>query len=360
MIMRGRPSRHMDLEVWMMQQFIDLYNFVSTTGYFSVAKDFLNSQFFTAIVGALLATMMGARAAESVASRKAEQKEMIKELRNINFSVTLAASITNSLIIFKKQIIAPLTSEYFTGKNKFEIEYKEASSKRPSQENAIRVQAHFQTIPKNLLPVVALETMMMEKISINTRAVATFVALQDAISNFEEAKLMRSDVINEFKAAGGYTPFLYYGLPSRTERGIQRDSRYHDSMRGIKQYLDDGIFFGNLLSKDLEKYGEELGAKYKKLYNSAPPKMNKVNFDNAAFQGLLPFSEEYKSWLAGFRNHSEEVGRFSGFFLRAKLYTLFVWPVLDLMIVVDLAFILTSIVLMMQQYIFPMVGVVTS
>lgn len=303
--------------------FLEFHNF------FIGLKGFLNPAFFTTIFGALAATWMGARAAEEMAARKADRDATIKELRNINFAITLAASITNSLIISKKQNIASLMSEYFQGKQKFEMDFAQQRSNPTHQNKKIRVIANFQIIHKHQLPLSSLEKILIEKISVETRALGAFVALGEAIAHFEEAASIRMTVISEFQKAGEYTPFVYYGIKEEVESGIRNDTRYFDSMIGIRNYLDDGIFFGNLLCKDLQGYGEGLGEKFRRNYKANPPGINKINFDLAIAQGLFPFIDEYRSWLSGYRSRGAEVGKFSKQLLRLKLYGLFIRPILS-------------------------------
>lgn len=302
---------------------LEFYNF------FAVIKGFFNPAFFTPIFGALAATWMGARAAEKMAARKADRDATIKELRNINFAITLAASITNSLIISKKQNISSLMSEYFEGKQKFEMDFAQQKSRPKHQIKEIRVIANFQIIHKHQLPLSSLEKILIEKISVETRALGAFVALGEAIAHFEEEALIRMKVISEFQKAGKYTPFVYYGIKEEIESGTRNDTRYFDSMIGIRNYLDDGIFFGNLLCKDLQKYGEELGEEFRRNYKSNPPGINKVSFDLAIAQGLFPFIDDYRSWLSGYRSRGTEVGKFSKQLLRLRLYGLFVRPTLN-------------------------------
>jgi hypothetical protein len=72
------------------------------------AKDFLNSNVFTAIAGSCAGAFFGAQAAQRIVARGKERDELLTEIRNTNAATVVSFAICNTFLALKQQYIKPL------------------------------------------------------------------------------------------------------------------------------------------------------------------------------------------------------------------------------------------------------------
>lgn len=305
--------------------------------YFDAFLGLINSSGFTAIVGAGLATMVGALAAQRIATDSADKAQLLKEIRDVNQAITLAFSVVNALGSLKKQIIRGLTNEYFASRLQFEQSLLKKRQYLHVPNEPIRVQGNFLSFEVTTIPAAALEHLLMERISTKTRPLATFSSLREAYQNLTSAVAVRQSILNEFRAE--FLPLVYFGI----KNGANHDMRYFNSMQGIRSYTDDGIFFGKLLCEDLQNYGIELSTKYRQTFKEDPPEVVRLSFERAILEGLIPFNFDYKDWLDGFSTPRPKVGQCQKIANKFLLYSLFVIPCLPPGLILDTLF-LTAVI----------------
>jgi hypothetical protein len=67
-------------------------------------------------------------------------------------------------------------------------------------------------------------------------------------------------------------------------------------IQSIYLQTDGGIFFSQLLCKDLEEHGNQLAARFQKRFGKGAPRIAHPIFTNAEQEGLMPQSPIYDDW----------------------------------------------------------------
>jgi hypothetical protein len=134
--------------------------------------------------------------------------------------------------------------------------------------------------------------------------VATLVG---ALSSLAETIENRNALIASFKQLpleprGSALAALYFGRPYG-EGHVSTE--YLDTMTGIKNLTDDVIFFSCLLCEELASHGCSVLAKFKSQYKSVMERINNIELSPQKTAGLIPPTEQYSEWLAGFPTESK-------------------------------------------------------
>jgi hypothetical protein len=262
----------------------------------------LNSSFSTSLVGALAGAYAGAKAAQIVAERSRTTEQLLLQIRTTNAAMTAAFTICNVLLAFKRQHIKPLHDLFSAQKKELE-EFKRArQAGEIAQDKVFEFQADLRSIHVHLLPMNLLERLVYEKLSVAWRPLALTTALAGVEATLKELVAKREALIEGFRnlpaSKPGMFPALYFGLPYAEGRV---STEYADVLAGLYSQTDDGIFFGELLCKDLAAAGEVALVAYKRYVKDTKVRISTVSFDDAQKQGLMPDPEQYKDWLKAFQ-----------------------------------------------------------
>lgn len=304
-------------------------------------KKVLYDPLFMAVVAAGLATWTGARAAEKTGIKNARREAALAEIKHINHAIMVAYSIANTMLVFKKQIILKLVNDYVGGRNKFFQDVAKSKSSNVNEDNrVVSVSSNLIYIDAPLLPLDSLDSLIFEKISSGSRCLAATIQLREYYNYLTSAIHIRRNVIEN--KSGKLTSHIYYGYPHQNTV----DNRYHDSIFAIKSYVDHLIFFSTVICEDLVVNGNSVAKKFKEEHGDGAPLIDRVNFEMAYSEGLVPFSSEYKSWLSSFGKHPKRPCLVYQFYLKAILILGFVLPFFNLWLVIDMALLLLMCVLL--------------
>jgi len=256
--------------------------------------DFLNSNFVIALTGALAGAFAGAVGAHVFASRAEKKRLALEEIRNTNAAIMITYALTNNFIILKKQHVGDVVKSYRDGKALFEGANNAATQAARPPRKPVEIEMDLRSLPKFSGSIGSLQTLMFEKISISGRPTALFSAIDIAIENLNRCITAREDIIVKIKAQEyareTVLPIVYFG---EADENGNRDTGYPDTLDGISNLTDDGIFFGQLLCSDLAKHSQKLKANYKK----DAPKTMKIDFRVSDEDGLIPSLENYQDWI---------------------------------------------------------------
>jgi hypothetical protein len=264
-------------------------------------KAFANSAFLTSLLGSLAGAFAGAAAAQHIAERSKLREEMLREMRNINAAVALAFGICNGFLALKKQHVKALKDAYDTGRADL-LEFKR---KRKAGEIAPDVpfefKADLQTLQSQEHPTDILRSIIFERLSTVGRPLNLVVALNQAAEDLKNSMAKRNSLIEGYKSqfskdTSGLVP-LYFGLPYG---GGHVNMDYPGAIDSIYRQTDDGIYFAQLLCKDLRAHGLRLAERFKKIHKTEPPRVTEVDFTPAIEQGLMPKDADYDSWTKAF------------------------------------------------------------
>lgn len=261
---------------------------------------FFNSNFMTSLIGALAGAAAGAYAAQRIVERGKHRDEVLKEIRNTNAAIALAFTITNTFLALKNQHIKALKEKY----DAQQAELVEFKRKRKAGEIAPNevfcFQADFETLAPQAVPVDTLRDIVFERLTITGRPLNLVTVIMQTVKNLEESLVKRNSLIQQYRGLE-MTPErlapLYFGFPY--EHG-HLDHSYPMVIDAIYTQTDDGIFFSQLLCKDLYDHGHKLSLEFTKNYKDQPPTVNEVRFETEKAQSLMPPDSNYSDWLAAF------------------------------------------------------------
>lgn len=279
----------------------DLWVSVSSWLTWENTKAFGNSSFFTSLIGALAGAFAGAYAAQRIAERKKIREELIKEIRNTNAAIMSAFDISNSLLSLKKQHVKSLKENFDTAraqliKHKIQLDSGEIQS-----DKTFFFKGDLQTLPRTQLPVDILRNQVFERLTVGGRPLSLVTSLIQSIELLNSSIDMRNQLIEKYqktKATENQNfPAFYFGLPYAVGHV---DLNYPNAVDGIYNYTDDGIFYSQLLCRDLNDHGKSLAEDFKKQFRTKAPRINEADFQKAQAAGLMPADEAYADWLQCF------------------------------------------------------------
>lgn len=267
------------------------------TAHWPEIKDFFNSVFFTAVAGSLAGAFAGAYGAQRIAERAKYRDQLLKEIRDTNAAIMIAFGVCNSLLSMKEQHVKSLKEDFETQKTGLLDHKKNRELGHISKDKEFHFTADLQTLSLPLLPVDILQRQVFEKLSLVGRPLSLTTTLSQSVHSLSASLDKRNQLIESYKAGNdGISPALYFGLPQTGQ--INQD--YPSVIDAIYNQTDDGIFFGQLLCKDLVEHGNQIAKQFKKLFGKDAPMITEPNFGKAEKSDLMPNTDKYVDWLTMF------------------------------------------------------------
>jgi hypothetical protein len=265
------------------------------------AKELFSSIFFTSIVNAFAGAFMGAYAAQRIAERTKKRDDLVGEIRDTNAANMVSFTICNSLLALKKQHVKRLKDQYDKDRAALE-EHKtkiEAGQIDPAQ-HPFHFTADLETLPIEKYPADVLQSHVFEKLSVSGRALSLATMVSQTVHALNAAAEKRNQLIESYKTnpiPEHVFPALYFGLP--INGNVNRD--YPATIEAIHLQTDAGIFFAQLLCKDLTEHAEQLTTRFVRLFpRERAPRASKPDFAKAETAGLMPSAEAFADWTQGF------------------------------------------------------------
>ena len=306
----GFASLTANLRVSALRKEDTLLDFDSFYGYLSAlqwqeAKDFFNSAFFSASFGSLAGALGGAYAAQRIVERAKRRNELLKELRHTNATITVAFGIANSLLSLKKQHVKSLKEVFDIQKLELVDHLRKQQRGEIGEAQVFEFNADLETLSLPPLPVETLQTQVFEKLSLGGRSVSLVITLIQTLHSLSASLEKRNQLIHTYKVNAPFKPgeflALYFGL----RQGDYINQEYPSSLHAIYTQTEDGIFFSQLLCKDLVEHGDYIAGLFRKAYGKGAPHVSRPDFSKAEAQNIMPNADNYAEWLTMFKNHEE-------------------------------------------------------
>lgn len=203
------------------------------------------------------------------------------------------------MLALKKQHVKDLKTKFDTQKNAaIEFQQKRKKGEIPADADFV-FQADFQTLQARSLPTDMLRTIVFERLSLVGRPLNLVMTLAQTAQCLDESVEKRNALIEKYKvnfaSDNQNLPPLYFGFPYR-EGHVNLE--YPGTVAAIYNQANDGIFFSNLLCKDLYEHGQQVADEFKKKFKNEAPAVSKVDFSTAA--DLLPDEKDYADWTSAF------------------------------------------------------------
>lgn len=275
----------------------------------------LNSNFFTALLGAAAGAFAGAWASQRIADRSKRKSELLLQFRSINAAIMVSGTICNSYLGFKKQFAAPLLEKFNRDKGDA---YASIEKHRTGQIDGAQYhfQADFRSFVVPLAPIESLKELVYSKLSLTGRPLSAVAHAEQAISGLAVAMAKR-DAFAERPLAGTITdkelPYYYFGI---TLPSGHTNELYPDLVDAIHSYTNDIVFFSSHLCDDLVAHGKRVRTAYIQDFGKKIPEVTTIDFSGPKASGLFPPESEHAAWLAGFREIDSGKVKISGWWRR--------------------------------------------
>jgi hypothetical protein len=168
-----------------------------------------------------------------------------------------------------------------------------------NRNGAIEIFLDFRRLPRILLPLDSLEKLIFNNLSLVGRPISLVTVLGRTVDSLNSVIERRNELIETYKSKSlvpdekDETLKSYFGFQQKTGH---IDVEYNDLIQGMYSQTEDGIFFSQLICKDLYEHGEELVAKFKKSFRKGAPRISKPDFSKAEEAGLMPNIDKYADW----------------------------------------------------------------
>jgi len=258
-----------------------------------------NTNFGTALLGALAGAVAGALSAQQIASIVDHRKQTRDEFSTIVRSITLTYGITSLFLNMKEQHVRRMQEQYAEtciAEKQFQIAKHQGFV---PADTTFQFVADLSVLEPPPLNVEALSKLVLEHTQ-SQRAVVFLTLLTQSMENVATILKKRTALIAELKALpSNMKVSKYLALPD--EDG-NVDARFSGQIAELGSAVDSSIYFSMRLSDILIAYGKRLAknAKQKNLRVPSP------YFDKAAKAGLLPDSADFKDHEDQLRAWKEE------------------------------------------------------
>jgi hypothetical protein len=258
-----------------------------------------------ALVGGLVGAAGGAWGAQAIAESSARRKERLTELRNVNALIQLSGSACNIALGYRKQFSIELLDNLKTERKKFD----EAKRNRQRFKEEYHLKMNLLRFPIPSIPIMRMEEILFSRISSTGRELSIMQQIELSLQGLVEASNERSKLVEMFSSNSiekSVAPYMYLGV--RQPDGTT-DQSYPSLVEALDTYAQDVAFFTHMLCSDLVAYGGRLRKKIieeSSFFDGSVPRVSEIDFSSAQANGLLPSSEGYESWLAGFTEHNSD------------------------------------------------------
>ncbi|UFI05960.1 hypothetical protein [Roseibium aggregatum] len=256
---------------------------------------FANEAATISLFSGAMGAFFGAVGAQFIATRSDKKRSIQLEINKTRSARAICFSICNQYLSLKKQHTKSLIEDY----EKSRLEVIEKLKKHlPNFEMTINFEANMHTLPFPHSLVKELQNTLFLNVSLNEKSFSCLNALSSSIAALEETIKMRNEMISRWQNEKiDPMEFAYSFLGIENKNG--QDTKYKDTMEGIKQYLDDCIFFSSLLDSLLVQHHNKLISN-KIYFLSKDTRMYKTIWVSKEHKDLIPDDSEYQDWLKGF------------------------------------------------------------
>lgn len=263
-------------------------------------KSFVGTLVDADLTRTLIASAFGTFAGAWIASRTQTKRSIIAELNAIAAADMLAIQIANTHIALKRQHVRPIVASY----EQIGRDYEAYRNSRAMQvaKVAFSYSAELKSLSPLRTPIIALEALILEKISLRGRGLAAALELAAAIDVLKLVIENRNLLIDEFKTSqleDHQKLEIFLGL--RTAKGVV-DERFKSNVEALLLKTDDCIFFSKILSEDLHRYAARLHKRYRWRFRLKRFLPERADWSSTTLADLLPKEPDYHAWLRGFKS----------------------------------------------------------
>ena len=259
----------------------------------------LNSPFVLSLLGAAAGACVGAIVATRLVARRQRREELAAEIRSTNVATMVALAICHKVLSLKRMHVLPLATRF----NADMAAWNEFARQRRTGERQGNVpppiSIDIRVVPSLTFPVVTLQRLVFDKISLFGRSLALMTTLSETAAWLTNANAKRNELVEQIRRlsnASGVAQ-LYFGAPSAA--GVA-NPEYPDAIRAVSTHTDELIYFSSTLASDLAAHAQQLREAWATEFGRRHlPEVTTVDFTAARQNGLMPDDGKFAEWLAG-------------------------------------------------------------
>ena len=259
----------------------------------------LNSPFVLSLLGAAAGACVGAVVATRLVSRRQRREELLAEIRCTNVATMVALSICHKVLGVKRTHVLPLTTKFAADM----AVWNEFQRQRRTGERQGNVppplSIDMRSVPSLTFPVVTLQRMLFDRISMSGRSLALMTTLSETAAWLTNANAKRNELVEQIRRLPNASAVAqaYFGAPSATGAA---HADYPEALRAVGAHTDELIWFSSTLATDLAAHAQRLrDAWIKEFGRGHLPEVTTVDFAAARQNGLMPDDGRFAEWLAG-------------------------------------------------------------
>ncbi|MER9014518.1 hypothetical protein [Mesorhizobium sp. M0898] len=256
--------------------------------------------FVPGIVG-VTASFAGAWGAQVSILRREQKREKLASVRAFNEALALSFAIGNNFMSLKSQHLMGMLERFRETEKNVQAHLQRILASKPSDKfEPIACAMELHTLPISKVPIERLETVVFEKITVDTKTLNLVIEIHKAIDALNTSIRTRNELIQKWLGEGptvndSVRTIRYLGI--HTDKGA--DETYKQTLFAIEKYCDDCIYFTTRLDVELNKRGNKM-RRYRFPFFNPLPQIAEADFSSERAQRLMPDAKEYEDWESGF------------------------------------------------------------
>ena len=259
----------------------------------------LNSPFVLSLLGAAAGACVGALVATRLVAKRQRREELTAEIRSTNVATMVALAICHKVLSLKRTHVLPLATKFaadMAAWNEF-MRQRRTSERQGNSPPPISID--LRVVPSMTFPVVTLQRLLFDEISMSGRALALMTTLSETAAWLTNANAKRNEFVDQISRLPDATGVaqLYFGAPSATGA---TNPDYQDAVNSVANHTDELIYFSATPANDIAAHARRLRASWVREFGTKHvPETAAVDFSAARQNGLMPDDAKFAEWLAG-------------------------------------------------------------
>ena len=258
----------------------------------------LNSPFVLSLLGAAAGACIGAVVATRLVGKRQRREELVAEVRSTNVATMVALSICHRVLSLKRAHVQPLATKFAADMAAWNEFTRQRRTGERQGNTPPPISIDLRVVPSMTFPVVTLQRLLFDRISMFGRSLALMTTLSETASWLTNANAKRNELVERLRRLPDATGVaqLYFGAPSST--GVA-NPEYPDAVAAVATHTDELIFFSATLANDLAAHAQQLRADWIREFGRRNvPEVTAVDFTAARQNGLMPDDAKFAEWLA--------------------------------------------------------------
>lgn len=259
---------------------------------FDAVAALLDSPFVLSLLGAAAGAGVGALVATRLVARRQRREELGAELRHTNVAAMVALSICHRALSLKRAHVLPLATRYQADVSAWKEFMRQRRTGERQGNLAPTIALDTRLLPSMTFPIVTLQRLLFDKISMFGRSLALMTTLSETAGWLTNANAKRNELIAQIGRlpSGPEVAQSYFGTGN---------AEYPQALRAVAGHTDELIFFSATLAADLAAHAQALRATWIEEFGRRHvPEATAVDFSAARQNGLMPEDAKFAEWLA--------------------------------------------------------------